>query len=66
MEEKKFYYVYQITNKINGKIYIGQHSTLDIEDGYFGSGRVLRLALKKYGKESFTKEVLNFALIEKS
>lgn len=52
------YTIYQITNKLNGKIYIGKHQTENIEDGYFGSGVALKEAIKKYGKESFEKEIL--------
>jgi hypothetical protein len=52
------YTVYQITNKLNGKIYIGKHQTENIEDRYFGSGVALKEAVKKYGKESFEKEIL--------
>ena len=57
---KKYNYIYKITNIINGKIYIGKHSTDDINDGYMGSGVVLRQAIKKYGIENFTKEYLAF------
>lgn len=32
------HYIYKITNVINGKGYIGKHSTNNINDGYFGSG----------------------------
>lgn len=52
------YTIYQITNKLNGKIYIGKHQTENINDGYFGSGIALRKAVKKYGKDSFKKEIL--------
>ena len=52
------YTIYQITNKLNGKIYIGKHQTENIEDGYFGSGVALKEAIKKYGKEFFEKEIL--------
>lgn len=51
------YYVYQITNSINGKIYIGAHKGA-VDDGYMGSGKVIKDAVKKYGKESFTKTIL--------
>ena len=52
------YIIYQITNKINNKIYVGKHQTENMNDGYFGSGIALRNAIKKYGKENFTKEIL--------
>lgn len=52
------YTLYKITNKINGKIYVGVHQTNDIDDGYIGSGTVLKRAIKKYGENSFTKEIL--------
>ena len=52
------YTIYQITNTLNGKIYIGKHQTEDIHDGYFGSGVALRNAITKYGKENFVKEIL--------
>ena len=52
------YTIYQIKNKINGKLYIGKHQTENIDDGYFGSGVALRSAVEKYGKENFVKEIL--------
>ena len=53
------YYVYKTTNLVNGKIYIGYHVSDDIEnDRYLGSGDKLKLAIKKYGKHNFVREIL--------
>lgn len=56
-----YYYIYVTTNLINGKKYIGQHTTEDLNDGYLGSGKLLKRAIKKYGKESFEKVIIDFA-----
>jgi group I intron endonuclease len=53
-----FYLIYKITNLINGKIYIGSHKTMDINDSYMGSGKYLINAQRKYGILNFTKEIL--------
>jgi hypothetical protein len=54
-----FYTIYKITNTTNGKIYIGKHQTDNPNDGYMGSGKYIKAAIKKHGKENFTKEVLH-------
>lgn len=55
-----FHFLYKTTNKVNGKIYIGIHSTDCIEDGYIGSGTNLLAAKKKYGAGNFSREILEF------
>ena len=55
---KKYYLIYKITNQINNKIYIGAHETNDKNDSYMGSGAYLKRAQKKYGLNSFKKEIL--------
>lgn len=53
-----FHYVYEITNNINGKKYIGKrscHCPIE-EDKYMGSGTLLLKAIDKYGIDNFSKK----------
>lgn len=59
-KEKKIHYIYKTRCNVTGKWYIGMHSTLDINDGYMGSGKRLRYSIRKYGVENHTKEILEF------
>jgi hypothetical protein len=42
-----YYTVYQTTNQINDKIYIGVHKTENPNDDYLGSNRILKDASKE-------------------
>ena len=48
--------IYKTLNTVNGKIYVGQDSKND--PNYLGSGKKIILAINKYGKDSFKKEIL--------
>jgi len=64
MENQIYHLVYLTRNLINGKIYIGKHSTTNLDDGYLGSGKHLKLAFKKYGRENFRRTILHYCLTE--
>ena len=57
-ENKKYHYTYKTTNLINGRYYLGMHSTNRLDDGYLGSGKRLYYELNKYGRDNFKFEIL--------
>ena len=48
--------IYKITNTINNKVYIGKDEKND--PNYFGSGKLIKRAIKKHGISKFTKEII--------
>lgn len=62
------FYIYEVTNNINGKKYIGKRKcTCPIEeDTYMGSGKLIKKAINKYGKDNFSKTILKICEDENS
>ena len=60
LESKKYHFLYGTTNLINSRYYIGMHSTNKLKDSYIGSGRRLWYELRKYGRQNFKFEILEF------
>lgn len=54
-----YHTVYLTLNTINGKIYVGVHSTTYPLDNYLGSGWQIRAAVEKYGYDKFIKIILS-------
>lgn len=54
----KFHILYRTTCLITGKFYIGIHSTDDLNDRYLGSGKRIKLSIKKHGAEAHERVVL--------
>lgn len=55
-----FGYIYKITNLINGKVYIGQHKG-EFDSTYWGGGKNISQAIKKYGQRKFICELIQYA-----
>jgi len=50
--------IYKISNNINNNLYIGQ--SINDNEKYFGSGKYIKNAIKKYGIGNFSKEILEY------
>lgn len=51
-------YIYKTTNLLNNKIYIGQHKSEKFDINYYGSGKIIRLAINKNGIKCFKCELI--------
>lgn len=51
-------YIYLTTNLINGRMYIGQHTSPEFDPNYKGSGKLLKNAFHKYGWSNFSVRML--------
>lgn len=58
-DKRKYHYIYKITRD-DDRYYIGMHSTDNLEDGYFGSGKKITRSIKKHGLDRHRKEILEF------
>jgi len=54
-------FIYLTINMINGKKYIGQRIFKINWQWYVGSGTVLKQAIKKYGRNNFSREIIAIA-----
>lgn len=54
-------FIYITTNLINGKRYIGQKQFINNWEIYLGSGKILKKAIKKYGKDNFIRDIVDIA-----
>lgn len=61
--QEKYGLIYKTINLLNNKIYIGQTTdTNNYEKGnYIGSGKYFLNALKKYGKNNFKSEIIEYS-----
>ena len=53
-------YIYKTTNLITGKFYIGKRQKSTFDKYYYGSGKYISASIAKYGKENFTREILEW------
>jgi group I intron endonuclease len=55
-----FHYIYRTTCVVTNRFYLGVHSTKNLNDGYFGSGLILKRSINKYGAQNHKIEFLEY------
>ena len=62
-----YYFIYKTTNLINGKYYIGQHHTEDLNDGYLGSRKSFYSSYQEISvKKTLIERFWNLQIVQKS
>lgn len=56
--EKAYGFIYITTNMINGKRYIGQKKFRKDWQYYLGSGKAIKRAIRKYGRNNFKRDIV--------
>lgn len=59
-KKHKYHFIYRTTCIINGKFYIGMHSTSNLDDSYMGSGDRVKNSIRYHGKKNHKIEILEF------
>lgn len=57
---KKFGYIYLSTSLIDGMLYVGKRQKPFFDSNYYGGGINQRKWLRKYGKENFKIEIIQW------
>lgn len=60
----RYGYIYQITNRVNGKTYVGKKIGSEFDQDCWGTGKRIRRALSEFGTRSFDRKVLEWCSTE--
>ena len=56
--KSKYHLLYKTTCRVNDRYYIGIHSTDVLEDGYLGSGTIIKSSIAKHGADNHFREIV--------